>query len=191
MRARARWAILAALVAIIAVLSIVRLTRPQLFMGSVATTCPADARRANLDFRLKNTDGQEVRLADYKDKVLLLDFWATWCGPCKVEIPAFVQLYETYKPRGFEVLGVVVMDEFPRAKPFAEQYKMTYPILDGVNREDVETAFGPFLGLPTTFLIARDGRICAKHLGLPPVKFSFPSVSSVKDAFEAEIRSLL
>ena len=167
-----------------------RLARPRLLIGSVAT-CPADAKRANLDFRLKDTDGREVRLADYKDKVLLLDFWATWCGPCKVEIPAFVQLYETYKPRGFEVVGVVVMDEFPRAKPFAEQYKMTYPILDGIDRGDLETAFGPFVGLPTTFVIARDGRICAKHLGLPPVRFSFPSVSTVKEAFEAEIRSLL
>ena len=180
MRARARWVLFAALVAIIAVLSIVRLARPRFFMASVATTCPADARRANLDFRLKNTDGREVRLADYKDKVLLLDFWATWCGPCKVEIPAFVQLYETYKPRGFEVVGVVVMDEFPRAKPFAELYKMTYPILDGVNRDDVETAFGPFLGLPTTFLIARDGRICATHTGL-----------TSKETFEREINALL
>lgn len=157
----------------------------------VAQSCPADAKKANLDFSLKDTNGREVRLSSYKGKVLLLDFWATWCGPCKVEIPGFVDLYREYRSKGFEVVGVVVMDEFGKAKPFADAFKMNYPVLNGIDRDDLDQSFGPFYGLPTTFLIARDGRICAKHLGLPPSKLSFPSVTSVKDAFAAEIRSLL
>jgi len=133
---------------------------------------------------MKDTEGRTVRLEDYRGKVVLLDFWATWCGPCKVEIPAFVDLYRTYQPRGFEVVGVVVQDKFANAGPFARQFKMNYTILDGVDREDVEDAYGPLFGLPTSFLIARDGRICGKHVGLPGAK-------DLKEAFAAEIRSLL
>lgn len=154
--------------------------------------CPVDAKKANLDFTLKDIDGRDVRLADYQGKVLLLDFWATWCGPCKVEIPGFVDLYRRYKSQGFEVVGVVVLDEFARARPFAQQFKMNYPILDGVDREDIEDAFGPLFGLPTSFVIGRDGRICSKHVGLPPHESSTdPVEKAVRDIFEAEIRSLL
>jgi peroxiredoxin len=157
-----------------------------------AAACPADARHANLDFTLKDMNGRDVRLADYRGKVLLLDFWATWCGPCKIEIPGFVDLYAKYKSRGFEVAGIVVLDRFANARPFAEQYRMTYPVLDGVDRDDIDDAFGPMFGLPTSFLIARDGRICSKHLGLPvSASRSVPIERAVREKFEAEIKSLL
>jgi peroxiredoxin len=145
-----------------------------------AAACPADAKKANLNFTLKNLDGKPVKLADYAGKVVLLDFWATWCGPCKVEIPFFIDLYSKYKSRGFEVVGVVVLDDFKRAAPFASQYKMNYTILNSEDREDVDAAYGPMFALPTTFLIGRDGRICAKHIGL-----------TGKDTFETAIKSLL
>jgi peroxiredoxin len=158
-----------------------------------AAACPADAKPANLDFTLKDTSGKEVRLADYKGKVVLLDFWATWCGPCKIEIPGFIELYAKYKAQGLEVVGVVMLDKFENAKPYAEKMKMTYPILNGDEQQDaIDNAYGPLFGLPMSFIISRDGRVCQKHLGLPgATKDKDPDAKSVKDIFEAQIKALL
>jgi peroxiredoxin len=158
-----------------------------------ADACPADAKPANLNFTLKNTAGQEVRLADYKGKVVLLDFWATWCGPCKIEIPGFIELYDKYKSQGLEVVGVVLLDTFENAKPFAEKMKMNYAVLNGDEQQDaIDNAYGPLFGLPMSFIISRDGKICQKHLGLPgATKDKDPDAKSVKDVFEAQIKALL
>jgi cytochrome c biogenesis protein CcmG/thiol:disulfide interchange protein DsbE len=158
-----------------------------------AAACPADAKPANLNFTLKDTAGKEVRLADYKGKVLLLDFWATWCGPCKVEIPAFIDLYNKYKSEGLEVVGVVLLDKFENAKPFAEKMKMNYAVLNGDEQQDkIDDAYGPLFGLPISFIISRDGKICQKHLGLPgATRDKDPDAKTVKDIFESQIKALL
>jgi peroxiredoxin len=158
-----------------------------------AAACPADAKPANLNFTLKDTAGKDVKLADYKGKVLLLDFWATWCGPCKVEIPGFIDLYDKYKGQGLEVVGVVLLDKFENAKPFAEKMKMNYAVLNGDEQQDaIDNAYGPLFGLPMSFIISRDGKICQKHLGLPgATKDKDPDAKTVKDIFEAQIKALL
>src|SRR5262249_12447801 len=118
--------------------------------------CAADAKAASYDFTLKDIDGRDVRLADYKGKVVLLDFWATWCVPCKMEIPIFIDLYNKYKSQGFEVVSVVLLDRFANAKPYAAKMQMNYPVLDGDPQQDkIDDAYGPLFGLPMSFLIGR------------------------------------
>ena len=160
---------------------------------AAGAACPADAKPANLDFTLKDIDGKDVRLAGYQGKVVLLDFWATWCVPCKVEIPIFIDLYNRYKNQGFEVVSIVLLDKFANAKPYAAKMQMNYPVLDGDPQQDkIDDAYGPLLGLPMSFLIGRDGRLCQKHLGLPGMRGTKePDAKTVAQIFETEVKALL
>jgi thiol-disulfide isomerase/thioredoxin len=188
------WAAAAAVVvAAASAVAVPRLRSRRVPKGPDAAACPADARPANFNFTLKDLGGKDVKLADYKGKVILLDFWATWCAPCKVEIPGFIDLYNKYKPQGFEVVSVVLLDKFANAGPYAQAMKITYPVLNGDEQQEaIDAAYGPVFGLPMSFLIGRDGRICRKHLGLPSTTATKdPDVKTVKDIFEAEIKSLL
>lgn len=122
-------------------------------------------RKPAADFTLKDVNGRTVRLSDYRGKVVLLNFWATWCGPCKIEIPWFMQFEQELKDRGFAVLGVAMDDEgWDAVKPYIEQHKINYRIVLG--NDSVADTYGGVDALPTTFLIDRDGRIAAKHQGL-------------------------
>jgi thiol-disulfide isomerase/thioredoxin len=170
-------------------------------LGSLAATgcnraaeplaCPANAEPANFNFTLKDVNGTDVQLERFKGKVVFLNFWATWCVPCQAEIPILVDLYEQYQPQGFEVIGAVVLDEFSRVKPYADQAKMTYTIVDATKRTDFEEAFGPLPGLPTSFMIARDGSICTTHIGLPRPDKGERLQDRIRRTFEAEIKALL
>ncbi len=140
--------------------------------------CLPDAKPAT-DFTLPSLDGTQVKLSSFRGKVVLLNFWATWCGPCKAEIPAFVELQQQYKS-DLVVLGLSVDDPADKAKAFADQYKVNYPIVLGLGRDDIQDAYGPIYGIPASFLISRDGKVCKRHLGLAP-----------KAQFEREIKALL
>ena len=130
---------------------------------------PDDAHRhrqaAPLHFTLKDMNGVDVKLATFKGKVILLNFWATWCGPCKAEIPSLVELQEQYGD-DLVVLGFSVDDPVEKMRPYAEEYKINYPLLVGNGREDVQEAFGPLYGIPVSVIIDREGRIAKKHSGI-------------------------
>jgi thiol-disulfide isomerase/thioredoxin len=135
--------------------------------GAADGACMADAKPANLDFTMKDLEGKDVSLKSFKGKVVLLNFWATWCGPCKAEIPGFVRLQEKYKDK-LVIVGYSVDDTADKAKAYATQYKMNYPILLGEGREDVQDAYGPIWGIPASFIISKDGLVCRKHMGIAP-----------------------
>lgn len=122
-------------------------------------------RKPAPEFSLKDGDGRTVSLAGYRGKVVLLNFWATWCGPCKFEIPWFKEFEQNYKDRGFAVLGVSMDEEgWDVVKPFVAELQVNYRILMG----DDTTAqlYGGVNSLPTSFLIDREGRIASVHVGL-------------------------
>jgi peroxiredoxin len=180
---RTRWIIAAVGAAALAAVAITS-SLPWLRAGDrhdmTAEMCPVDAPVANLDFTLKNIENADVSLADYKGKVILLDFWATWCGPCKIEIPGFIEMQNKYGPDGLQVIGISIDDRLEQLKPFAADMKMNYPVLQGLGRDDVTDALGPIIGIPTTLIISREGKICATHAGMTP-----------KEAFEKQIKALL
>ena len=111
--------------------------------------CDGKAKKAP-DFELSGLHGKKVRLADYKGKVVLVNFWATWCGPCKDEIPMFVDLQQRYGARASRSSASRSTIRLEELKPFVDQYKMNYPVLVGLGREDVQDAYGPMFGIPVT-----------------------------------------
>ncbi len=133
-------------------------------------------------FSLTDLQGKEVSLGDFKGKVVFLNFWATWCPPCRREIPAFIELVEKYKDDGFIVLGVAVdpreFQGVDKVKPFAEQMGINYPVL--YDSKGVSQLYGGIRSIPTTFVINREGKVVGRIVGSRP-----------KDVFEGIIKDLL
>ncbi len=130
------------------------------------------------EFSLTDITGKPLKLSDYQGKVVVLDFWATWCGPCRMEIPGFIELQKRYAAQGFTMIGISMDDSPEPVVDFYNQFHMNYPVAVGNDR--LGELYGGMPGLPTTFVIGRDGRIYAKHSGAYD-----PSV------FETEIKELL
>ena len=144
-----------------------------------ANTKAVGDRKPAPNFTLKDASGASVELSSYRGKVVLLNFWATWCGPCEMEIPWFEQFEQQYKSRGFEVVGVSMDDDgWPAVKPFIAAKKINYRILLG--NDSVTQLYGGVDALPTTFMIDREGRIADVHVGL-----------AGRDEYANEIQSLL
>lgn len=136
-------------------------------------------KAAPLQFTLKDMNGVDVKLSSFQGKVLLINFWATWCGPCRVEIPYLIELQRQYA-EDVVVLGVSVDDPAEKLQPYATEMKVNYPLLVGNGRQDFQDAYGPFWGIPVTVFVGRDGTIHKKHSGI-----------ASKEQFEHEIKLLL
>jgi thiol-disulfide isomerase/thioredoxin len=117
------------------------------------------------DFSLESLDGKTMRLSDLRGKAVLLNFWATWCGPCKIEMPWFVELQNQYASQGLQIVGVAMDDASKQdIAKFAKDMGVNYPILIG--KEAVGDQYGGVPALPESFLIGRDGKIVDKIIGL-------------------------
>ena len=146
--------------------------------ATIVTTSQPAQRRPAPDFNLPQLDGGDLRLSAYRGKVVLLNFWATWCDPCREEIPHFVELQQRYASSGLQIIGVSMDDSSDPVRPFYQQFHMNYPVVMGTAQTGA--LYGGILGLPITFLIDRDGHIYAKHIG-----------ATSAEVFEKDIRSLL
>jgi cytochrome c biogenesis protein CcmG/thiol:disulfide interchange protein DsbE len=142
--------------------------------GGVVAGAPA-----RLDFTLKDMNGVDVSLASFKGKVILLNFWATWCAPCRVEIPYLIELQKEYGD-DLVILGVSIDDSADKLKPYASEMAINYPLLIAAGRQTFQDAYGPFYGIPVTVFVGRDGLIHKKHSGI-----------ASKEQFEHEIKLLL
>jgi peroxiredoxin len=130
-------------------------------------------------WELKDLDGKTVHSSDFKGKVVILDFWATWCPPCRAELPSFVALQKKYQDKGLTVVGMSVdKGSVDDVKAFAKQQGLNYPVV--LADAKIAGAFGGIEGIPTTFIIDRNGHIVKQHVGL-----------TEQSEFESDIKPLL
>lgn len=131
------------------------------------------------DFQLANLNGELIRLSEFEGKVIILNFWATWCAPCRMEIPHLNNLYSTYREQGLSVIGIALDPSGPEIlKSFAQELNIDYPILIG--NDNISDSYGGIFGIPTTFVVGRDGIIHHRFIGL-----------AQEDVLEKDILALL
>jgi peroxiredoxin len=137
------------------------------------------AKTPATDWELTDLNGKMIKFSDFRGKGLILDFWATWCAPCRIEIPHFVELQKQYGDKGLRVIGISLDEQgLEVVKKFVKRFGVNYQIVIG--NEKVAEAYGGIGAIPTTFVIDRQGRIVSEHIGYDD-----------KAAFEKEIQSLL
>jgi peroxiredoxin len=146
-------------------------------VASSADSTPSTSSSAAPAFTLTDINGGTVSLSDFKGKVVILDFWATWCPPCKREIPDFITLQSEYASKGLQIVGIA-LDQPDKVRAFAQQNGMNYPVLLGTDQ--ISALYGGIEGIPTTFILDKNGNIVNRFEGFRP-----------KEDFEVEITKLL
>lgn len=175
--------------AILAVASLATLYRfsPKPLVSSAyasekADTSAAQAARPAPDFELKDINGVTHKLSDYKGKVVVLNFWATWCPPCKKEIPDFIELQKQYEAQGVQFLGIAMDDEgLDKVKPWVTSHNVTYPVLiPDLPERKVASSYGEMSSIPVTYFIDRKGMIRQTFIGM-----------RTRPIFEGELKPLV
>jgi len=125
----------------------------------------AQSKQKAPNFALKSADGKTYELSKMKGKVVVVNFWATWCGPCRKEIPDFIEIYKRYESKGLEIIGIA-LDEggWEDVKPYVKESKINYPIVLGGRKEASD--YGNVAAIPTTFIIDKNGFIVDRHIGV-------------------------
>lgn len=135
---------------------------------------------ADLSFSLKDMNGATVALASYKGRPLVINFWATWCPPCKLEIPWFIDFKNRFNGQGLEILGVSIDDPAPELRTFAAEYKMNYPVLLGLDQEKMLATYEAEVTVPVTWFIKRDGTVLSRVIGI-----------NTKEYFASQIQAII
>lgn len=149
------------------------------FAVALSFGCRAEPQSKAPNFALKTQQGETLELKKLKGKVVVLNFWATWCAPCRAEIPGMLEVYDKYKAKGLEIVGVSLdRGGWTRVTPFLEKMRITYPVVIG--DVDLVNLYGGIEAIPTTFIIDKKGNIARKHIGYLS-----------KNQFEEQIRGLL
>jgi cytochrome c biogenesis protein CcmG/thiol:disulfide interchange protein DsbE len=149
-----------------------------IFLFTACAAQPEKKQKAP-NFSLQTQNGKVIELSKLTGKVVLVNFWATWCPPCRAEIPDFIEVYNTYKSKGFEIVGIALdEDGWSKVAPYIEKVKMNYPVVLGTAK--VVQQYGGIEAIPTTFIVDKKGYIVASQVGL---------VS--KELLEQKLKSLL
>ena len=170
------------IIAATAALALGVLTLPRFLSDDAGASAPPGACKAegpaNLELTLKDMNDADFKLSTLKGKVVLVNFWASWCAPCLREIPEFIKVREELHAKGFEILGISTDDTPEQLRDFAAKFKTNYPLVQVT--AEVEEAYGPVFGLPTSIFVGRDGSVCKRHFG--PLS---------KEELEKEVKALL